>query len=63
MRWDEVLAGATAVASTLGGFGNEEQMKKINGEANILAVNAAKDYGKKKYHNGFILQENFLFLI
>lgn len=41
-----MLIGATAVVSTLGGFGNEEQMKKINGEANILAVDAAKEYGK-----------------
>jgi hypothetical protein len=32
--------------STLGGFGNEEQMKRINGEANVIAVNAAKEYGK-----------------
>lgn len=48
-RWDEVLVGATAVISTLGGFGNEEQMKKINGEANILAVDAAKDYGVPKF--------------
>jgi len=40
------LVGATAVVSTLGGFGNEEQMKRINGEANIIAVNAAKEYGK-----------------
>lgn len=45
-RWDEILVGATAVVSTLGGFGNEEQMKKINGEANILAVDTAKEYGK-----------------
>lgn len=44
--WDEVLVGATAVVSTLGGFGNEEQMKRINGEANILAVGAAKDFGE-----------------
>ncbi|KAG0484935.1 hypothetical protein HPP92_009014 [Vanilla planifolia] len=48
-HWDEVLVGATAVVSTLGGFGNEEQMKKINGEANILAVGAAKDYGIPKF--------------
>ncbi|KAH7668719.1 putative oxidoreductase protein [Dioscorea alata] len=48
-RWDEVLVGAAAVVSTLGGFGNEEQMKKINGDANILAVNAAKDYGVPKF--------------
>jgi hypothetical protein len=40
------LVGATAVVSTLGGFGNEEQMKRINGEANVIAVNAAKEYGK-----------------
>lgn len=49
--WEEVLVGATAVVSTLGGFGNEEQMKRINGEANILAVGAAKDFGKHCYLN------------
>ncbi|KAJ6845935.1 putative uncharacterized protein, chloroplastic [Iris pallida] len=49
VNWDEVLPGATAVVSTLGGFGNEEQMKKINGEANILAVGAAKEYGVPKF--------------
>ncbi|KAL9242669.1 hypothetical protein vseg_016650 [Gypsophila vaccaria] len=48
-NWDEVLVGATAVVSTLGGFGNEEQMKRINGEANVVAVNAAKDYGVPKF--------------
>ncbi|XP_010276819.1 PREDICTED: uncharacterized protein At1g32220, chloroplastic isoform X2 [Nelumbo nucifera] len=48
-KWDEVLVGATAVVSTLGGFGSEEQMKKINGEANILAVGAAKDFGIPKF--------------
>eukprot|EP00262_Sarcandra_glabra_P001833 TRINITY_DN11_c0_g1_i1.p1 TRINITY_DN11_c0_g1~~TRINITY_DN11_c0_g1_i1.p1 ORF type:complete len:303 (-),score=53.03 TRINITY_DN11_c0_g1_i1:299-1207(-) len=48
-RWDEVLVGATAVVSTLGGFGSEERMKKINGEANVLAVSAAKDFGVPKF--------------
>lgn len=48
-RWDELLVGATAVVSTLGGFGSEEQMKKINGEANVLAVSAAKDLGIPKF--------------
>ncbi|GJN27744.1 hypothetical protein PR202_gb15791 [Eleusine coracana subsp. coracana] len=48
-RWDEVLLGATAVVSTLGGFGNEEQMKRINGEANVIAVNTAKEYGVPKF--------------
>lgn len=41
-----MLAGATAVVSTLGGFGSEEQMQRINGEANVVAVNAAKEYGE-----------------
>lgn len=45
-NWEEVLAGATAVVSTLGGFGSEEQMQRINGEANVVAVNAAKDFGE-----------------
>ncbi|KAL9259670.1 hypothetical protein AKJ16_DCAP05660 [Drosera capensis] len=49
VNWDVVLVGATAVVSTLGGFGNEEQMKRINGEANVVAVNAAKDYGVPKF--------------
>ncbi|WCJ29107.1 NAD(P)-binding Rossmann-fold superfamily protein [Euphorbia peplus] len=48
-NWDEVLLGATAVVSTLGGFGSEEQMLRINGEANVVAVNAAKDYGVPKF--------------
>ncbi|CAN0910191.1 Uncharacterized protein At1g32220, chloroplastic [Linum grandiflorum] len=48
-NWDEVLPGATTVVSTLGGFGNEEQMQRINGEANIVAVNAAKEYGVPKF--------------
>lgn len=46
VNWEEVLTGATAVVSTIGGFGNEEQMQRINGEANVVAVNAAKDFGK-----------------
>ncbi|KAJ7943874.1 NAD(P)-binding Rossmann-fold superfamily protein [Quillaja saponaria] len=49
VNWDEVLIGATAVVSTLGGFGSEEQMRRINGEANVVAVNAAKEYGIPKF--------------
>uniref|UniRef100_A0A2P2KJY7 Uncharacterized protein At1g32220ic isoform X2 n=1 Tax=Rhizophora mucronata TaxID=61149 RepID=A0A2P2KJY7_RHIMU len=49
VNWDEVLVGATAVVSTLGGFGNEEQMQRINGEANTVAVNAAKEFGIPKF--------------
>ncbi|GMQ04242.1 hypothetical protein CsSME_00049727 [Camellia sinensis var. sinensis] len=48
-NWDEVLAGATAVVSTLGGFGSEEQMQRINGEANVVAVTAAKDFAIPKF--------------
>ncbi|GLT80602.1 hypothetical protein SLA2020_520330 [Shorea laevis] len=48
-NWDEVLVGATAVVSTLGGFGSEEQMQRINGEASVVAVNAAKDFGIPKF--------------
>ncbi|CAM8880654.1 unnamed protein product [Rhodiola kirilowii] len=48
-NWDEVLLGATAVVSTIGGFGSEEQMKRINGEANIVAVNAASEFGVPKF--------------
>ncbi|CAH1453462.1 unnamed protein product [Lactuca virosa] len=49
VNWDEVLPGATAVISTLGGFGSEEQMQRINGEANIISVTAAKEYGIPKF--------------
>ncbi|KAL8141742.1 hypothetical protein V2J09_014774, partial [Rumex salicifolius] len=48
-NWDDILVGATAVVSTLGGFGNEEQMKRVNGEANVVSVNAAKEYGIPKF--------------
>ncbi|KAK9144268.1 hypothetical protein Sjap_004171 [Stephania japonica] len=48
-NWDEILVGATAIVSTIGGFGNEEQMKRVNGEANVRAVNAAKEYGVPKF--------------
>ncbi|KAL6501505.1 hypothetical protein OROGR_026638 [Orobanche gracilis] len=43
-NWDEVLPGATTVVSTIGGFGSEEHMQRINGEANVVAVNAAKEF-------------------
>ncbi|KAF5477821.1 hypothetical protein F2P56_004434 [Juglans regia] len=49
VNWDEVLVGATAVVSTLRGFGSEEQIKRINGEANVVAVNVARDYGIPKF--------------
>ncbi|XP_021675945.1 uncharacterized protein At1g32220, chloroplastic isoform X2 [Hevea brasiliensis] len=69
-NWDEVLVGATAVVSTLGGLGSEEQMLRINGEANVAAVNAAKEFGKRKaesevlskYPNsGVVLRPGFIY--
>lgn len=48
-EWDGLLRGATAVVSTLGGFGTNEQMEKINGEANVLAVDAASKAGIPKF--------------
>lgn len=47
--WDGLLRGATTVVSTLGGFGTNEQMEKINGEANVLAVDAASKAGIPKF--------------
>ena len=44
--WDSLLDGVQAVVSTLGGFGTNEQMEKVNADANIIAVNAAKAAGK-----------------
>lgn len=43
--WDSVLNGCSAVISTLGGFGTNEQMEKLNGDANIIAVDAASKAG------------------
>lgn len=55
-NWDEVLAGATAVVSTVGGFGSEEQMQRINGEANVVAINAAKEFGEDLFFSFAIMQ-------
>ena len=44
--WDSLLGGVEAVVSTLGTIGPNEQMEKINGDANIIAVNAAKNAGE-----------------
>lgn len=37
--------GASAVMSCLGGFGTNEQMERICGDANVRAVEAAKNAG------------------
>lgn len=48
-NWENILDGETTVVSTIGGFGNDEQMNRINGEANVVSVNAAKDSGVPKF--------------
>ncbi|XP_002978610.2 uncharacterized protein At1g32220, chloroplastic isoform X2 [Selaginella moellendorffii] len=47
--WNSLLKGATAVISTIGGFGTNEEMEKINGEANIVAVGEACKAGIPKF--------------
>lgn len=53
------------MVSTIGGFGSEEQMQRINGEANVVAVNAAKDFGKLlsiiKINNGIKMLYSFCY--
>lgn len=48
-NWEGLLRGVTAVVSTIGGFGTNEQMEKINGEANVVAVDAASRFGISKF--------------
>ncbi|XP_044472022.1 uncharacterized protein At1g32220, chloroplastic-like [Mangifera indica] len=47
--WKEVLNGATAVISCVGGFGSNSYMYKINGTANINAIRAASEKGVKRF--------------
>jgi nucleoside-diphosphate-sugar epimerase len=50
-RWKDTipLEEVSAVISCVGGFGSDEQMLKINGEANIAAINAASKSGVKRF--------------
>ncbi|KAK7855487.1 uncharacterized protein CFP56_027862 [Quercus suber] len=54
VNWDEVLAGATAVVSTLGGFGSEEQMLRINGRLMLCQLMLQRIMGnsQKKRERG-----------
>lgn len=47
--WDNLFNGATAAVSAIGGFGTNEQMEKLNSEANLLAINAALNAGIQKF--------------
>lgn len=48
-RWQNSLEDVQAVISCVGGFGTNEQMKRINGEANKSAVWAATKAGVKRF--------------
>ncbi|KAJ7560891.1 hypothetical protein O6H91_03G004800 [Diphasiastrum complanatum] len=47
--WVDQVLWISAVVSTIGGFGTNEQMQKLNGEANTLAVDAASKAGVSKF--------------
>lgn len=48
-RWEDSLDEVQAVISCVGGFGTNEQMRRINGEANRTAVWAASKAGVKRF--------------
>lgn len=48
-RWRDALDGVSAVISCVGGFGSNEAMYKINGTANIQAIQAAAESGVKRF--------------
>ncbi|CAI5481697.1 unnamed protein product [Closterium sp. Yama58-4] len=47
--WKQHLQGATGVVSCVGAFGSKEWMRRINGDANVGVVNAAKDEGVARF--------------
>ncbi|GAX72766.1 hypothetical protein CEUSTIGMA_g222.t1 [Chlamydomonas eustigma] len=47
--YQSYLKGAVAAISCVGGFGNQEDMLKINGTANVTAVETAKAEGVPRY--------------
>jgi len=46
--WRSVMHGAVSVVAAIGGFGNYEFMKKVNGEANILVAEEAAAMGVER---------------
>jgi hypothetical protein len=44
--WRHTLSDVQGVISCVGGFGSYEKMKKVCGEANIVAVKTAAEEGK-----------------
>jgi len=48
-QWEDSLSEVQAVISCVGGFGTNDQMRRINGEANRTAVWAASRAGVKRF--------------
>ncbi|CAK9194899.1 unnamed protein product [Sphagnum troendelagicum] len=48
-RWKHALQEVSAVISCVGAFGSNQTMLKINGEANIAAINAASESGVTRF--------------
>ncbi|KAH7352356.1 hypothetical protein KP509_19G041200 [Ceratopteris richardii] len=48
-KWKDALKETSAVISCVGGFGSNETMRKVNGDANIAAINVAHDSGVKRF--------------
>jgi uncharacterized protein YbjT (DUF2867 family) len=48
-RWKHALQEVSAVISCVGAFGSNQKMLKINGEANIAAINAASESGVTRF--------------
>ncbi|OAE28091.1 hypothetical protein AXG93_136s1060 [Marchantia polymorpha subsp. ruderalis] len=48
-KWKDQLSDVSAVVSCVGGFGSNAQMRRINGDANIAAINVAAEKGVKRF--------------
>eukprot|EP00245_Coleochaete_scutata_P000998 TRINITY_DN11227_c0_g1_i1.p1 TRINITY_DN11227_c0_g1~~TRINITY_DN11227_c0_g1_i1.p1 ORF type:complete len:339 (-),score=36.86 TRINITY_DN11227_c0_g1_i1:169-1185(-) len=48
-EWAPLLKGVVSVISCIGGFGTNAQMERINGDANITAVEAASEAGVERF--------------
>lgn len=55
-NWKDTLKEVSAVISCVGGFGSNETMRKVNGDANIAAINAAHATALDFGFPSFILQ-------
>lgn len=49
------LSGATGVVSCVGGFGSDEHMERLCGDATVIATEAAENVGCLLLHTKFDL--------